>query len=120
MDNLELRHALEIIDFCFKQGQRGDTIEETRERAMTMIFGAQWPEIVRWELSRHERKAQEDRNRIAAAVQKMHSERGCCDGTFREPCPWKEMQAKEREAERLARKPKPEKPWDEYEGTGRA
>lgn len=117
MDDLGLRETIAIIDFAFKQGQRGDTIEETRERAMTMIFGPTWPDVVRWELSRHERKIEDDRNRITEAVQKFHIERGCCDGTFREPCPWKEIQAKERETERLARKPKPEKPWSEYEGT---
>jgi hypothetical protein len=42
-------------------------------------------------ISEHEKRsvAQEERENIAAAVQRMHIARGCCLGTFAVPCPYK-------------------------------
>lgn len=99
MNTLDLGELIAALEFGFNQGQRGDTLEETCERFFTARYNGQLPAIVSDWLSERERKKLQRDESINEAIRKYHVERGCCDGTFTEPCAFWLGKAAEQKAE---------------------
>lgn len=90
----QLSFALMIAEAAFRFAEKGNNLDATLAHIQGLVSPM--------------RTARED---VAEAVRKFHVERGCCDGTFAEPCTFRlEQQA-------AKRGPKAEQPWSEYEGT---